>query len=255
MEKITINPGKVMVEGNIISNRHGYLQSADDFQAHKCKVSLNNPIGDGWKGFDIYSLRLTADNTLINKFNDDIAYCSEDSLSSLFVCEHFTDIDNPATIIFDVTRFTDGYRLTVKDEYLEDNKDLTSHFFLVILQDNQGVEIPVNAQSITYSCFYDASSDISSIMVGFVYFDKNGKLISNQEIGDIANAGTGNIGRCNITSYDIPANAKYVGVEFQFPDGVDKHYLDAGFWENDYFQIQLNCLLFNNTYGGFVRNE
>ena len=55
----------------------------------------------------------------------------------------------------------------------------------------------------------------------------------------------GNKGRCAIKTSKIPAGAKYVSVEFAFPDGVSK---------GDYISFQLNCLLFNSEYDGFIKN-
>lgn len=42
METIKINPEECEIFGNIISNKHGYLEDKNDFESHKCMVSLNN---------------------------------------------------------------------------------------------------------------------------------------------------------------------------------------------------------------------
>lgn len=245
METIKINPEECEIFGNIISNKHGYLEDKNDFESHKCMVSLNNVKPDEWESYNVYSFKLSKDVSLTNRFSEDIQYCMESSLSSLFVCEHFDFNFNPYSDFFEVVPFRNGYTLKVKETYLSENVDLTSPFFLLIHQNNQGVHIPDDASSIVFSSNYDAKNTIESILVGLVFFDNDGKLIENQEIMDIANEGMGNKGRCAIKTSKIPAGAKYVSVEFAFPDGVSK---------GDYISFQLNCLLFNSEYDGFIKN-
>lgn len=245
MEKLTISPQECEIFGNIISNKHGYLEDKNDFESHKCTLSLNNVKNDEWNSYNVYSFKLNKNNSLSNKFDEDIQYCKESSLASLFVCEHFDFDFNPYSEFFDVVPFKNGYTLKVKETYIADNVDLTSPFFLLIHQQNQGVNIPKGAKSIVFSSNYDARNTLESIIVGFVFFDENHNLIENQEIADIANEGMGNIGRCFIKSENIPSNAKYVSVEFAFPDGVSK---------GDYLSLQLNCLLFDYDYDGFIKN-
>lgn len=245
MEKITINPEECEIFGNIISNKHGYLEDKNDFESYKCTISLNKMKSDEWESYNVYSFKLNKNTSLTNKFSEDIQYCSEASLSSLFVCEHFDFDVSPYSDFFDVVPFRNGYTLTVKETYLSDNVDLTAPFFLLIHQNNRGVSIPSGASSIVFSSNYDAKNTIESILVGFVFFDEQGNLIDNQEIVDIANEGMGNKGRCAVKSSNIPSGAKYVSVEFAFPDGVSK---------GDYISFQLNCIIFNSEYDGFIKN-
>ena len=250
MEKIAINPENVYVEGNLIGDDLGYLQDNTTFQNHKCELSLNDMKLKEWDNFNVYSFRIKANGSLVNMFNEEVAYCNPVNVSSagswLYVCEHFDEDFNPAHDIYDVNTFDNGIKLTIKDEYLTGNTDNTNPFYLLILQDNTGVPIPANTNSILFSTTFDASPDITNINVGFVYFDAEGNLLSNILVSEIHNESTGNKGRCNVYSENIPTGAKYVGIEFQFGDGV---------FEDDYFSIELNCLLFNSTYGGFVRND
>ena len=259
MEEISVNPGRCRVFGNIIGNPYGYLEKTDDFQCHKCELSLNKTESEAYDGFNVYSFTLTRNPDLVNMFNDSIAYCSEtevDSVGSwLYVCEHFENTFDPIESVADITTFTNGYKIIIKDDYLVDNVDKTSPFYLMIHQDGTGVEIPSGTKKILFSSNYRASPDITSIKVGFVYFDENHRLISNVEVADVANVGTGNRGRCNISSTSIPSNAKYVSVDFMFADGVGRYTSVDGDLVNDYFSLELNCLLFNQSYGGFVKND
>nr|WP_278459284.1 hypothetical protein [Methanobrevibacter smithii] len=85
METIKINPEECEIFGNIISNKHGYLEDKNDFESHKCMVSLNNVKPDEWESYNVYSFKLSKDVSLTNRFSEDIQYCMESSLSSLFV--------------------------------------------------------------------------------------------------------------------------------------------------------------------------
>ena len=249
MEKITINPEKCIVYGNVIGYEKGYLESDEDFQSHKCEVSINPMESNGFNPFDVYSFKLTPNNNLINRFNQDIAYCKPASLNSLFVCEHFYERDK-SDILFDVTQFDNGYRLTVKEEYVNDGFDLASPFFLLILQENTGVIIPNGASTVLFSSTISASPYIDSIKVCFVFLDSQGKLLRNTTGIEVSNEATGNNGRI-VVSTDIPSGAKYVGVEFLFENGVGKHIVD-NITVYDYLSLQLNCLLFDESYKGFV---
>lgn len=129
METIKINPEECEIFGNIISNKHGYLEDKNDFESHKCMVSLNNVKPDEWESYNVYSFKLSKDVSLTNRFSEDIQYCMESSLSSLFVCEHFDFNFNPYSDFFEVVPFRNGYTLKVKETYLSENVDLTSPFF------------------------------------------------------------------------------------------------------------------------------
>lgn len=258
MEKISRHPGRCRVFGNIISNRYGYLENSDGFQSHKCEVSINPVETNAYEDFNVYSLKLTKNANLINQFNNDIAYCKPTNVdvigSFLYVCEHFSNTFDPIESIAEINTFTNGYKIVVKDEYLNDGVDNTAPFYMLIHQDGTGVAIPSGTNRILFSTTYQASPAITSIMVGFVYFDQNHNYISSKEITDIASVGTGNRGRCNVQTTDIPSNAKYVSVEFHFKNGVGQYTNSAGVLKNDYFSMELNTLLFNQTYGGFVKN-
>lgn len=258
MEKISRHPGRCRVFGNIISNRYGYLENSDGFQSHKCEVSINKTEKKAYEDFNVYSLTLTKNPNLVNQFNDNIAYCKPTSVdaigSFLYVCEHFTNTFDPIESIATINTFTNGYKIVIKDEYLDDGVDKTAPFYLLIHQNGTGVAIPSGTNRILFSTTYQASPAIQSIKCGFVYFDKNHNYISSQEISELANIGTGNRGRCNVQSTSIPANAAYVSVEFSFPKGVGQYTNTAGIVKNDYFSMELNTLLFNQTYGGFVKN-
>lgn len=260
MEELSVNPGRCRVHGNIIGRKYGYLETLDSFQSHKCQISKNTTESDAYDIFDVYSFTLTKNENLTNLFNDNIAYCSSttiDAINSwLYVCEHFNTTFDPIESVADIETFTNGYKLIIKDDYIDanTNQDNTAPFHMLIHQAGTGVSIPNNVSRITYSCSYAASPNISSIKVGFVFFDTNHNYISSVEAGDIANVGTGNRGRCNASTTNIPNNAKYVSVEFSFPDGVGRYTNSAGNSINDYFIIELNCLLFNSQYGGFVKN-
>ena len=258
MEKISVNPGRCLVHGNIIGHKYGYLETDVGFQSHKCQVAINQTQSKGYEDFDVYSFKLTKAN-LINRFNDSIAYCSETNIdainSFLYVCEHFDSTFDPIDSIATIQTFTNGYKLVIKDSYLVDGVDNTSPFYMLIHQGGTGVKILTGVTRILFSCNYEASPHIDSIKVGFVYFDADHNYISSVEVADIANSGTGNRGRCNVQSTDIPENAKYVSVEFSFPHGVGRYTNTAGVLKNDYFSMELNCLLFNRTYGGFVKND
>ena len=138
METIKINPEECEIFGNIISNKHGYLEDKNDFESHKCMVSLNKVKPDEWESYNVYSFKLSKDVSLTNRFSEDIQYCKESSLSSLFVCEHFDFNFNPYSDFFEVVPFRNGYTLKVKETYLSGNVDLTSPFFLLIHQNNKG---------------------------------------------------------------------------------------------------------------------
>ena len=257
MDKITINPQKCIVYGNVIGYEKGYLESDEDFQSHKCEVSINQRESLGFDPFDVYSFSLTPNNNLSNAFNDNIAFCKPASLNSLFVCEHFYN-QNKSDVIFDINQFTNGYKFTVKESYLNSNNvDLTAPFFLLILQNNTGVSIPNGASTVLFSSTIDASPYISSIKICFVFLDAQGNLLTgviNPTTGiEVGNEATGN--NCRISaSSSIPNGAKYVGVEFLFENGVGKHIVDD-VTIYDYLSLELNCLLFDQLYGGFVRNE
>ena len=77
-------------------------------------------------------------------------------------------------------------------------------------------------------------------------------VLNPYEAADIADKATGNRGRVGVWATSIPSNAKYVSVEFSFPDGVGRYTNNAGELVNDYFKMELNTLLFNSHYGGFV---
>lgn len=258
MDEISVNPGRCRVFGNIIGNRYGYLESLDAFQSHKAEVSLNSVENEAFEGFNVYSFTLGRNINLSNGFNDNVAYCKPVTVSSnnswLYVCEHFNTAFDPIESIANIETFTNGYKIILKDEYIDNNRDNTSPFYLMIHQANTGVTIPPNTNRILFSTNYKASPNIDSIMVGFVFFDKNKKYISNTQGIDIASPGTGNRGRCNVQTTTIPSNAKYVSVEFSFPNGVGRYTNVDGELINDYFSMELNCLLFNQTYGGFVKN-
>ena len=416
MEKLSTNPGRCRVHGNIIGYKYGYLETDVGFQSHKCQLAINPTQRKGYGDFDVYSFALTKNQNLINNFNKGIAYCHpqgvldckwfddgtasnhkrswynyndilvidypamydatrvrklEDNTTQryyfynditvstlkingintitnpstiefdvvsivgtiqlslldiggniviqeisanghyklvcdgskvsfyrdnvllaqpktltgshfrfafglnnqnegivfknfnictidnwLYTCEHFTTTFDPIESIAEIQTFTNGYKLVIKDEYIDQTtgQDNTSPFYMLIHQDGIGVAIPDGANRILFSTTYEASPHISSIMVGFVYFDENYQYISSEEVIDIANVGTGNRGRCSVQSTNIPSNAKYVSVEFLFPNGVGRYTNSAGVLKNDYFSMELNCLLFNQTYGGFVKN-
>lgn len=258
MEEINVNPNRCRVHGNIIGKKYGYLETMNAFQSHKCKISKNTVQRNAYDDFDVFSFRLTKDGSLINKFNDNIAYCKSTTIDAvnswLYVCEHFNTTFDPIESIANINTFTNGYKIVIKDEYLVNGVDNTSPFYLLIHQGGTGVAIPNNASRITFSTNYEASPAIESIMVGFVFFDNNKKYISSLNVADIASVGTANSGRCNVSTTNIPSNAKYVSVEFSFPNGVGKYTNSAGVLKNDYFSMELNCLLFNSTYGGFVKN-
>lgn len=258
MEKISVNPGRCRVFGNIIGYKYGYLETINGFQSHKCQVSRNANESQAYEDFDVYSFTLTKNANLVNQFNDNIAYCKPTTIdainSFLYVCEHFDNTFDPVESVANITKFTNGYKIVIKDSYLTNGVDNTAPFYMLIHQNGTGVAIPNGTNRILFSTTYEASPAIKSIKVGFVYFDANHNYISSQEVEDIANIGTGNRGRCNIQSTSIPSNAKYVSVEFSFPQGVGRYTNSAGILKNDYFSMELNTLLFNQTYGGFVKN-
>ena len=259
MEKISVNPGRCRVFGNIIGYKYGYLETDVGFQSHKCQVALNPTQRKAYDDFDVYSFALTKNQNLVNKFNNSIAYCSETNIDVingfLYVCEHFDSTFDPIESIANIQTFTNGYKLVIKNEYLTNGFDNTSPFYLLIHQNGTGVAIPNGTNRILFSSNYEASPHISRIDVGFVYFDVNHNYIGSVNAANIANVGTGNRGRCNVQSTNIPQNAKYVSVEFSFPNGVGRYTNTAGVLKNDYFSMELNCLLFNSTYGGFVKND
>lgn len=260
MDKLVVNPGRCRVHGNIIGYKYGYMESKNEFKSHNAEVMLTNPEHNTYEGFNVYHFFLTM-NPQINQFNDNIAYCRNTTIdeigSWLYVCEHFDMDFDPINAIATVTSFNNGYKITIKDEYLINNHDNTAPFFLLIHQDGTGVSIPDNVNNISFSCNFKASPDIGSIKVGFVFFDENHNFITSQELSDIANIGTGNVGRCNVSTHSIPQNAKYVSVEFSFPNGVGRYINRDGESVNDFFSMELNCLIFNNrtSYGGFVKND
>ena len=258
MEKLSTNPGRCRVHGNIIGYKYGYLETDVGFQSHKCQLSINPTQRKGYGDFDVYSFALTKNQNLINQFNNAIAYCSETNINVingfLYVCEHFDNTFDPIESIANIQTFTNGYKIVIKNQYLVNGVDNTSPFYMLIHQGGTGVAIPNGTNRILFSTTYEASPHISSIMVGFVYFDANHNYISSEEVRDIANVGTGNRGRCSVQTTNIPSNAKYVSVEFLFPNGVGRYTNSAGVLKNDYFSMELNCLLFNQTYGGFVKN-
>lgn len=258
MEKLSTNPGRCRVHGNIIGYKYGYLETDVGFQSHKCQLSINPTQRKGYGDFDVYSFALTKNQNLINQFNNAIAYCSETNINVingfLYVCEHFDHTFDPIESIANIQTFTNGYKIVIKNQYLVNGVDNTSPFYMLIHQGGTGVAIPNGTNRILFSTTYEASPHISSIMVGFVYFDANHNYISSEEVRDIANVGTGNRGRCSVQTTNIPSNAKYVSVEFLFPNGVGRYTNSAGVLKNDYFSMELNCLLFNQTYGGFVKN-
>ena len=257
MEKISRHPGRCRVFGNIIGYKYGYLESMyDGFKCHKCEVSRNANEHQAYEDFDVYSFTLIKNPKLVNQFNDDIAYCKPTTVdaigSFLYVCEHFTNTFDPIESIATINTFRNGYKIVVKDEYLDDGVDKTAPFYLLIHQNGTGVELPGRVSNILFSTTYEASPAINSIQVGFVFFDKNHNYISSQEAADIADKATGNRGRIGVWTTNIPSNAKYVSVEFNFPDGVGRYTNNAGELVNDYFKMELNTLLFNDYYGGFV---
>jgi len=258
MEKISVNPGRCRVHGNIIGNKYGYLETLNGFQSHKCEISRNANESQAYEEFDVFSFTLTKNENLINRFIDDIAYCKPTDVSTigsfLYVCEHFENTFDPVESIATIQTFTNGYKIVVKDEYIKNDRDTTAPFYMLIHQNGTGVAIPSGTSRITFSTTYEASPAINSIKVGFVYFDKNHNYIRSQEVAEIASVGTGNRGRCNVQSTNIPSNAKYVSIEFSFPNGVGRYINNAGELKNDYFSMELNTLLFNQTYGGFVTN-
>lgn len=258
MEKISVNPDRCRVHGNIIGYKYGYLETDVGFQSHKCQLNINPMQKNGYGDFNVYSFALTKNANLINKFNNNIAYCSETNISAinsfLYVCEHFDTTFDPIESVANIQTFTNGYKIVIKNEYLRDGVDNTAPFYMLIHQGGTGVAIPNGTTRILFSSTYEASPHISNIMVGFVYFDANKQYISSQEITNIANVATGNRGRCNVQTTSIPQNAKYVSVEFSFPNGVGRYTNSVGVLKNDYFSMELNCLLFNSTYGGFVKN-
>ena len=258
MDKISVNPDRCRVFGNIIGYKYGYLETMNGFQSHKAEVSLNPTEMKAYDDFNVYSFTLKKNANLINRFNDNIAYCKPTTVdaigSFLYVCEHFENTFDPIESIATIQPFTNGYKIRIKDSYLVNGVDNTAPFYMLIHQNGTGVAIPNGTNRILFSTTYEASPHISSIMVGFVYFDANHNYISSQEIADISNVGTGNRGRCNVQSTNIPSNAKFVSVEFSFHNGVGRYTNNAGELRNDYFSMELNTLLFNQTYGGFVKN-
>lgn len=258
MDRISVNPDRCRVFGNIIGYKYGYLETMNGFQSHKAEVSLNPTEREAYEDFDVYSFTLKKNANLVNQFNDNIAYCKPTNVdaigSFLYVCEHFENTFDPIESIATIQTFTNGYKIVIKDSYLTNGVDNTAPFYMLIHQNGTGVAIPNGTNRILFSTTYEASPHINRIMVGFVYFDANHNYIRSQEITDIANVGTGNRGRCNVQTTSIPSNAKYVSVEFSFPDGVGRYMNNAGELRNDYFSMELNTLLFNQTYGGFVKN-
>lgn len=245
MEKITINPGTVEVSGNIISDQHGYVEDIMDFESHKCTLSLNSSMSKGWKDFNVYSFQMTMNTSLTNQFNEAIQYCKPTSTSSLFVCEHLdSSFDNTENYL-EIIHFMNGYFLKIKEDYVASGVDVTRPFFLLIHQNNVGVELSSSVSKIRFTSNYTAKNTIEAINVGFVFFDKDGLLIENQEGENIVNEATGPTGRLDISTTEIPSNAKYVSVEFSFPDGLQS---------GDYISLQLNCLLFDSDYSGFIKN-
>lgn len=243
MEKLTINPGRVDVFGNIITNQHGYVEDISDFESHKCTLTAQKTIVDGWEDFNVYSFKMELDEDIENQFNEDIQYCN--SSDNFFVCEHLDMTLNEVLDSFEVIRFHNGYFLKVKEDYIVDEVDLTSPFFLLIHQNNTGVEIPAGTETITFSSNHDAKNTIDNITVGFVFFDERGVLIGNQEGENIISEATNPNGRLAIFTDEIPEGAKYVSVEFSFPEGMEY---------GDYIVLQLNCLLFDSDYTGFIKN-
>lgn len=236
MEELKQNPQDIKVFGNIISDEYGYLESLKNMMVHQCEVSENKVEIDGWNDNNVYSFRLTKNENLYNHFTEDIKYMR--SAEDMFVCDHLeSDLDSLSEL-FDIEQFMGGLRLTVKSEYSG-----TTPFYLLIHQEDAGVEIPSNVNNILYSANYAASPTIQSIKAGFVFFNQNGLLLENQEIAELVNEGTGSEGRCNVNTSDIPEGSKYVSIEFQFPEGA---------YAGDYFELSLNSLLFNDDYGGFV---
>jgi hypothetical protein len=258
LDEISVNPGRCRVFGNIIGNRYGYLESSEGFQSHKAEVSLNAVENEAYEDFNVYSFTLTKNENLVNGFNDDVAYCKSVTPSSnnswLYVCEHFNTAFDPIESIANIETFNNGYKIVLKDEYIDNNRDNTAPFYLMIHQSNTGVVIPSGTNRITFSTSFKASPTIDSIQVGFVFFNSSKQYIGYEPGADIASPGTGNRGRCNVQTTNIPSNAKYVSVEFNFPNGVGRYTNVDGELLNDYFSMELNCILFNQTYGGFVKN-
>lgn len=247
MEKLTVNPQNVHVNGNFITDQHGYIEDIVDFESYKCTITPNSTVLDGWNNFNIYSFSMNMEEGIYNYFSDAIQYCESSCTDSLFICEHLEDSLTDTSDYFEVLYFRNGIFLKVKSEYVEAGAvDFTQPFFLLIHQDNTGVEIPADTSKIRFTSTYTAKNTITDIRAGFVFFDNNGDLIEYSVGENIVNEGTGTGGRLNIATSTIPANAKYVSVEFQFPEGLNN---------GDYFSLQLNCLLFNNDYEGFIKNN
>ena len=236
MEELKQNPQNTKVYGNIIGDEYGYLESLNNLMVSKCTIQSNKTIYEGWDNNNIYSVRLNKNKDITNSFNDDISYMKSNTY--LYVCDHLESELESLSEIFTIDEFPGGLRLTVKEEY-----NGTNPFYLLIHQDDTGVEIPTNTDNVLYSANYAASPSIESIKAGFVFFNNEGILLENQEIAELVNEGTGSVGRCTLNSDSLPSNSKYVSVEFEFPLGVA-----AG----DYFELSLNTLLFNEDYGGFV---
>lgn len=257
MEKTSIFPGRCRVHGNIIGYRYGYLETDIGFQSHKSQVLLNRTESSAFEDFDVYSFTLKK-AMLTNRFNDNIAYCKPTTIdqigSFLYVCEHFDSTFDPIESVANINTFNNGYKIVIKNEYLTNGVDNTAPFYMLIHQNGVGCRILDGVNRILFSTTYEASPTIKKIMVGFVYFDANHNYIGSVEVQDITNVATGNRGRCNVQTTNIPSNAKYVSVEFSFPNGVGRYTDNAGNLKNDYFSMELNCMLFNQTYGGFVKN-
>jgi len=120
-----------------------------------------------------------------------------------------------------------------------------------------GVRIPENASYVNYSFDFLSSFDIE-IFVGFVFFDEDGRIIDsvmrensliNNHIGDGTLIDAENNKYRNRQQFilnNIPEGACFVSPEFKLPILI---------YPGQWIRINKNCILFDNPYINFVRNE
>jgi len=264
MENYLGYPRVIHVYGNFITDRHGYFESLDDLECKQCTVE---GVDEHYiiNGFSVNAFKMLKDMEIRNMFSFDMQYCSYDGQINLFICDQVNVGDyvddivyNPIPGISDkynVTSYESGYSFILNPEYIDkengnieylndDGENINEPHFIVLLDFNQGVEIPEEAKKANYSFEFMSAQPMLDFKVKFVFMDKDKKVIGvSEEEGIVCIPGLEVVRQQIIRP--IPVGAKYVAPEFQIPEGLTG---------DEFFHFNKNCLLFDNDFIGFVRN-
>ena len=254
MENYVGYPSVIHVYGNFITDRHGYFESLDDIESKQCTTEHLDP-GQVVNGVNVYGFKMLKDPEIKNMFSWDMQYSSSDGEVNLFVCDQLNIGDPVEEVVyntipgetnkFKVTQYDKGYALMLdSDYYNEKGVNIHEPHVLILLDSNQGVEIPEGKIRVNYSFDFKTTQPLLNFILRFVFMDGDKRIIGVSEEQEIECMPGLEVRRQQIIR-NIPNGAKFVAPEFQIPEGITG---------DEFFYLQKNCLLFDNDFIGFVRN-